>query len=264
MSGAGDGLAEVLVDVSPESAGWGFSGLRVVRLGAGGQWRCATGPDEVVVVPLAGSFAVVADEWRADLAGRESVFAGPSDVAYVPRDAELSVSSERGGRFAVAAARARRRLPFRHVPAAGVPVELRGAGTASRQVHNFATPQTLDADRLIACEVLTPSGNWSSYPPHKHDEERPGESALEEIYSCRTAGTGRRWPRPATTCTTSTSWPGRVPGRGSPATTPTTPGCAAPGPARPSTHGSRSEECGHETDRRTGDRAFPRRPAQRA
>jgi 5-deoxy-glucuronate isomerase len=195
MSGAGDGLAEVLVDVSPESAGWGFSGLRVVRLGAGGQWRCATGPDEVVVVPLAGSFAVVADEWRADLAGRESVFAGPSDVAYVPRDAELSVSSERGGRFAVAAARARRRLPFRHVPAAGVPVELRGAGTASRQVHNFATPQTLDADRLIACEVLTPSGNWSSYPPHKHDEERPGESALEEIYYFEVLGGGPAYQR---------------------------------------------------------------------
>jgi 5-deoxy-glucuronate isomerase len=76
-----------------------------------------------------------------------------------------------------------------------VPVELRGAGTASRQVHNFATPQTLDADRLIACEVLTPSGNWSSYPPHKHDEERPGESALEEIYYFEVSGGGPAYQR---------------------------------------------------------------------
>jgi 5-deoxy-glucuronate isomerase len=49
-------------------------------------------------------------------------------------------------------------------------------------VNNFCTPETFDADRLIACEVLTPGGNWSSYPPHKHDEEGPNETALEEIY----------------------------------------------------------------------------------
>jgi 5-deoxy-glucuronate isomerase len=61
-------------------------------------------------------------------------------------------------------------------------VELRGAGACSRRVHNFCMPGVFGADRLIACEVLTPAGNWSSYPPHKHDEERPGESVLEEIY----------------------------------------------------------------------------------
>jgi 5-deoxy-glucuronate isomerase len=63
-----------------------------------------------------------------------------------------------------------------------VPVELRGAGQASRQVHNFGVPGVLEADRIIACEVLTPGGNWSSWPPHKHDEERDGETRLEEIY----------------------------------------------------------------------------------
>ena len=65
-------------------------------------------------------------------------------------------------------------LPFRHVAAAEVPVELRGAGQATREVRNFGTPGVLDADSLIACEVITPGGNWSSYPPHKHDEERAG------------------------------------------------------------------------------------------
>jgi 5-deoxy-glucuronate isomerase len=68
------------------------------------------------------------------------------------------------------------------VAASEVRVELRGAGQCSRQVNNFGTPDVLDADRLIACEVLTPGANWSSYPPHKHDTERPGESVLEEAY----------------------------------------------------------------------------------
>ncbi|MDQ0819345.1 5-deoxy-D-glucuronate isomerase [Arthrobacter sp. V4I6] len=61
-------------------------------------------------------------------------------------------------------------------------MELRGAGNCSRQVHNFGTPAALEADRFIVCEVLTPAGNWSSYPPHKHDEEKDGETSLEEIY----------------------------------------------------------------------------------
>jgi 5-deoxy-glucuronate isomerase len=72
---------------------------------------------------------------------------------------------------------------FRHLDASDVPVELRGAGIASREVRNFGIPGVLDADALIACEVVTPAGNWSSYPPHKHDEERAGEETeLEEIY----------------------------------------------------------------------------------
>src|SRR5204862_4494460 len=87
-------------------------------------------------------------------------------------------------------ARARRRLPFRHVAAKEVPVELRGAGSCSRQVNNLGTPDVLDADRLIVCEVLAPAGNWSSYPPHKHDEDRPGEETpLEEIYYFEVART---------------------------------------------------------------------------
>ena len=76
--------------------------------------------------------------------------------------------------------------PFRHVRADEVPVELRGAGIASREVRNFGTPGVLEADSIIACEVVTPAGNWSSYPPHKHDEERPGvEAELEDLLLLR-------------------------------------------------------------------------------
>jgi 5-deoxy-glucuronate isomerase len=170
------------LEVNPDTAGWGYSSLRVLDLDPGGSQQLATGEDETLVLPLAGACAVECEGERFELDGRASVFSGISDFAYLPRDARATVTSETGGRFALPAARARRRLPPRYGPAAGVPVELRGAGQCSRKVVNFCTPDAFDADRLIACEVLTPAGNWSSYPPHKHDEERPGETELEEIY----------------------------------------------------------------------------------
>ncbi|GAB7193021.1 5-deoxy-glucuronate isomerase [Kineococcus sp. NUM-3379] len=170
------------VVVTPESAGWGFSGLRTFTLPPGGELRFATGPDEVLVLPLSGAATVGCDGQEFSLAGRADPFAGPTDFAYVPREADVVVRSGTGGRFALPAARARRRLPFRHQPASAVPVELRGAGTCSRQVNNFATPEAFGADRLIACEVLTPAGNWSSYPPHRHDRTSESESELEEVY----------------------------------------------------------------------------------
>ncbi|WP_103504109.1 MULTISPECIES: 5-deoxy-glucuronate isomerase [unclassified Streptomyces] len=169
--------------ISPERAGWAHSALRVLRLEPGGSHTFRTADSEWIVLPLAGGCVVEAEGERLELAGRSSVFAGPSDFAYVPRDSEVTVSSAGGGRFALTGARCERRLPVRYGPAADVPVELRGSGNCSRQVHNFAAADVFEADRLIAVEVFTPGGNWSSYPPHKHDEHRPGEeSVLEEIY----------------------------------------------------------------------------------
>jgi 5-deoxy-glucuronate isomerase len=171
------------VVITPESAGWGFSGLRVAELPPGGRIELETGDDEAIVLPLSGGFRVRSAEGdEAALAGRRDPFAGPTDFVYVPPAARLTVESSSGGRVAVATARTRRRLPFRVGPAADVPVERRGAGSSSRLVRNFAAPGAFDADRLIAVEVITPGGNWSSWPPHKHDEERPDESVLEEIY----------------------------------------------------------------------------------
>jgi len=69
------------------------------------------------------------------------------------------------------------------VPAAGVPAEIRGAGQATRQVTNFLAPSAFeDVDRLTCVEVLTPEGNWSSYPPHKHDDT-PGSPVWNEEIS---------------------------------------------------------------------------------
>ena len=168
--------------VTPESAGWGYSGLRILDLTIGSRVSFHTGDEEMIVLPLAGACDVTCDDERVTLTGRRSVFSRVTDFAYLPRDAAVTIRSGNGGRFALPSSRAERRLPFRYGPADGVPVELRGAGQASRQVNNFCTPESFEADRLIAVEVLTPGGNWSSYPPHKHDDPGEGETALEEIY----------------------------------------------------------------------------------
>jgi len=168
--------------VTPESAGWGHSGLRVLELPPNGRADIATGDAETLVLPLSGACSVECAGERYALEGRPDVFSRVTDFAYVPRGAAATVSSIDGGRFALPSARCERRLPFRYGPAEDVPVELRGAGQSSRQVNNFCTPGAFEADRLIACEVLTPESNWSSYPPHKHDEATATECVLEEIY----------------------------------------------------------------------------------
>jgi 5-deoxy-glucuronate isomerase len=173
-----------------------YCGLRVLELQAGGADGFDTGEDELIVLPLAGGCSVACDGERFALAGREDVFSAVSDFVYVPRDARVEIASDRGGRFALPSARAVRRLDPRHVAAGSVPPALRGAGQASRQVNNFCSPEAFAADRLIAVEVLTPAGNWSSYPPHKHDEEIPGvETALEEIYYFEVARDGFAYQR---------------------------------------------------------------------
>jgi 5-deoxy-glucuronate isomerase len=170
------------VAITTESAGWRFSSLRILELRAGQACTFPTGDSEWIVLPLAGSCDVSCERDTFELEGRESVFARVTDFAYVPRDTTITIRSSKGGRFALTGARARRALPARYGAAEKVPVELRGTGNASRQANNFASPDGFETDRLIAVEVLTPGGNWSSYPPHKHDEVRPGEAVLEEIY----------------------------------------------------------------------------------
>jgi 5-deoxy-glucuronate isomerase len=175
-------------------SGWRYTGIRVAALAAGDARTLAAEAVERIVVPLAGSFTVrytlagETEERSQVLAGRASAFHGPTDTLYLPTGTALSI--EGAGRVAVAEAPTDQALPVAYLPVADVPIELRGAGRSSRQVHNFGTPASLAADRLIVCEVITPAENWSSYPPHKHDEYAPGvESSLEEIYYFETAVT---------------------------------------------------------------------------
>jgi 5-deoxy-glucuronate isomerase len=182
----GDGVDPVVV--TPESAGWDYAGLQVVDLAPGTARVLATGDRELAVLPLAGGCVVECDRRRLVLDGRGSVFDRVTDFAYAPVDAEVRLTSAGGCRLALPSARATRRLDPAYGPAAAVPVEVRGAGAATRQVNNFLAPEAFPADKLVAVEVLTPEGNWSSYPPHKHDTAGDHEAVLEEIYYYRIGG----------------------------------------------------------------------------
>jgi 5-deoxy-glucuronate isomerase len=186
---AGDGADPVVI--TPEAAGWTYCGLHVLHVAAGASRTIATGGEEIAVLPLAGSATVEVEGRRFELAGRASVFDRVTDWAYVPVESELTLSSVAGAELALASARAEKRFEPAYVPAADVPVEIRGAGQATRQVTNFLAPGAFDAvDRLIAVEVLTPEGNWSSYPPHKHDDTPGSLANNEEIYYFRVGRDG--------------------------------------------------------------------------
>jgi 5-deoxy-glucuronate isomerase len=171
------------VMVRPGEQDWHHTGLSIRTLLPGQSVEIDTDDCEYLVLPLSGSAEVIVDGETVPLGGRADVFAGPTDLAYVPRGTTFAVVSAGGARIAFPHAKAASDYPFRRIGVEQVETELRGAGVASRQVRNFGTPGVLEADSIIACEVLTPAGNWSSYPPHKHDEHNPGhESELEEIY----------------------------------------------------------------------------------
>ena len=158
--------------------------LRILELD--GTEAFDTGGDELIVLPLAGSGSVTIDGETFALKGRESVFSAVTDFAYAPIGARVQLTGR--GRFALPAAAATTWFPPRYRAAEDVPVELRGAGNASRQVNNFASVEAFECDSLIAVEVLTPNGNWSSYPPHRHDD-------LEEIYYYEIADGGFAYQR---------------------------------------------------------------------
>jgi 5-deoxy-glucuronate isomerase len=176
------GFVPYEVCVTPESAGWRYSSLKIISLDPDGTHAFETGTDEVIVLPLSGSVTVQVAQTDCKLDGRASVFDGATDLVYVGTGQRVTLRSERGGRFALCGARVQGSMPLRYVAASEVSIELRGAGQSSRQVRNFGTPDALPAGKIIACEVITPAGNWSSYPAHKHDEASETESVLEEIY----------------------------------------------------------------------------------
>ncbi len=179
--------------VTAESAAWDYSGLAVLTLAPGEARTVATGDTEMAVLPLSGACTVEVEHHSFAVDGRDGVFSGIAGFAYLPFDSEARISSKGGGEIALCSAKARRRVDPYVVGAAEVAIEVRGGGVVTRQINNFLSADRFEADRLIAVEVLTPEGGWSSYPPHKHDEVSAGEVELEEIYYFRidgNAGTG--------------------------------------------------------------------------
>ncbi len=184
-----DGL---IVSIDPSSAGWEFIELDVYRLGAGQRVARDADDQERLVLVLEGRATVRSGDLDfGDVGSRETVFDGPPPpVILVAPGRSLMLAAVTDALVAIAAAPGG---PVRRT-ALVVPdeilVEARGSGRTARRVHHLLPPDA-DAGRLIAFEVFTPGGNWSSYPPHKHDtEDPPREARLEEVYFYRFATPG--------------------------------------------------------------------------
>ena len=174
------------VRVRPDTAGWRYLSFWTQRL-EHEPLSVASESQESVVVLLSGPDLVVRDVGA--LPGRLSPFDGLPSAVHVPAGAQAELSASGPVDLAIAQAprssdeNAQRR-PVLIGPEA-IEVEIRGAGNATRQINHIVKPD-FTADRLLVVEVLTPSGNWSSWPPHKHDEDRmPDEAVLEEVYHYR-------------------------------------------------------------------------------
>ena len=167
--------------VTPEIAGWRYLyfGVRPAPFVSN------TGDGEIAIVPLGGRCRVEAGGEAWELGGRANVFDGMPWALYLPRDTAYAVTGD--AELAICGARCDRRREPVLVRPDDVEVEVRGSGNATRQINHILKPE-FPAERLLVVEVFTPAGNWSSYPPHKHDEDRPpGEVVLEETYYYRTA-----------------------------------------------------------------------------
>jgi 5-deoxy-glucuronate isomerase len=179
---------DVIVEVTPEVAGWEYVHFQVRRLGAQHAWSYATGDHEMAIVPLSGSIQVESDRGNWSHVGkRESVFHGLPYALYLPRHTSLTVSAETACEMAVALAPTDQDHQPRLVTPQDIEVEIRGGDNATRQINNIIPPG-FPCHRLVVVEVYTPGGNWSSYPPHKHDVHRTDqagkvlEADLEEVY----------------------------------------------------------------------------------
>ncbi len=174
------------VSVTPETAGWRHLGFELQRLPAGGAFASEHAGLESCLVLLSGSARLTAPGIERSVAGRRGVFDGLPYALYVPPAAPFAVVAETEVEFAVGTAPASGKLPARLITPRDVKVEIRGGHNARRQISHVIDPG--GAERLLCVEVYTPSGNWSSYPPHRHDEAVPGvEVDLDEIYHYRIA-----------------------------------------------------------------------------
>ncbi len=185
-----DGTGAVATD--PARSGWRYLSFRAFGLADGEVVELDRPEQEAAIVTISGGGVEVAPERGPALAlpGRTTVFAGMPWSAYIPAGTRTRIVGRPlpGQRAVVAVAQA---------PGTGrggvapepilvrpdeVEIEIRGAGNATRQINNIMMPG-FPADRLLICEVFTPNGNWSGWPPHKHDvDDPPREAVLEETY----------------------------------------------------------------------------------
>jgi 5-deoxy-glucuronate isomerase len=169
-----------------EDFGYQYLSFESRKLAVGQKHHGETGENELGMVLLGGVCSVkcTRGEWLR-IGGRSSVFAGLPFTLYLPIGTSFDICADSDCDLAFCFSRAEREFPARLVTPDQMDIEIRGGGNATRQINSMLPPE-FPADRLMVVEVLTPAGNWSSFPPHKHDAHNPpGEVDLEEIYYYR-------------------------------------------------------------------------------
>jgi 5-deoxy-glucuronate isomerase len=185
------GRSGTQVAITPKRAGWEYVGFAVRQIAAGDVWTGGTGRDEVCLVLLSG---LASATWSPDgaksveLGPRRDVFTEYPHALYLPPGTAFELRATRHTEIAECRSPTKKRFPTRVIRPEDCGFEVRGGGNATRQIIDILPPAA-PADRLLICEVLTPAGNWSSYPPHKHDcHAPPVEADLEETYYYRFSG----------------------------------------------------------------------------
>jgi 5-deoxy-glucuronate isomerase len=166
--------------------GFELLSFKAQKLETGQRVSDDTGGRELGLVVLGGRCSVESSRgsWK-DIGRRPNVFSGMPYALYVPISTHFEVTAQTGCDLAFCYSKATEYHDPQLVTPADVEVEIRGGGNATRQINKIFRPE-FAADRLLIVEVYTPGGNWSSYPPHKHDVHNlPVEADLEELYYYR-------------------------------------------------------------------------------
>lgn len=172
-------------DITPESAGWGYVGFQLWRLGAGEEASGSLGESEAIVVLVEGKGALTgAGRDFGVLGDRMDVFERtPPHCVYLPDGSDWAVRATTDLTLAICSAPGKGGHPAALIGPMGVPTVTRGKGTNTRFINAIAMEERDVADSLLVTEVFTPQGHWSSYPPHRHDEDAfPDMTYLEETY----------------------------------------------------------------------------------
>ena len=172
-------------DVTPASAGWGYVGFGLYRLAPGETVAEPTGDREVMLVLVEGRAQIGAGDDDFGVMGeRMDVFEKtPPHCLYVPNGSDWSATAVTDCTLAVCAAPGKGGHKARRIGPEGITLTQRGQGANTRFINNIAMENEDYCDSLLVTEVFTPQGNWSSYPPHRHDEDDfPRMTYLEETY----------------------------------------------------------------------------------
>jgi 5-deoxy-glucuronate isomerase len=178
---------DLILSVRPEQAGWDYISFEARRLGAAGAWSFSNGENELAIVLLSGALSVTSNRGEWSGLERRDVFSSAPYALYLPCQTDFTIRAARDSEFAVTWVPTDQDHEPWLIQPEDVPISIRGGDNVSRQINDLLPPGS-PVHRLVLVEVYTPGGNWSSYPPHKHDvhiEAENGnliEADLEELY----------------------------------------------------------------------------------